>query len=193
MLSVIARNCFAWRPASSRPHVSRGASSLNGDAAGAYRGLLEALARPGESADARVWALTLAAEIAERRGDAAAAELHFGEALALDSHDAYLLGAYADFLLGQGRAHEVVPLLTAKTQNDMLLLRLSLAEQGIAELGTDFVAHRRDLADRFAAAKRRGDTLHLREEARFRLDIEQRCARGACLGEKELESPARTG
>jgi Tfp pilus assembly protein PilF len=145
---------------------------LNGDAAGAYRGLVQALARPGETADARVWALTLAAEIAGRRGDAAAAESHFREALALDAHDAYLMGAYADFLLDQGRAREVVPLLAANTQNDVLLLRLALAEQGITELGTDFVAHRRDLADRFAAAKQRGDTLHLREEARFRLAIE---------------------
>jgi tetratricopeptide (TPR) repeat protein len=149
-----------------------GASSLNGDAAGAYRGLVRALARPGESADTRVWALTLAAEIAARRGDTAAAEAHFREARALDAHDAYLMGAYADFLLDQGRAREVVPLLADSVKNDALLLRLALAEQGIAELGTDFVAHRRDLADRIAAAKRRGDTLHLREEARFRLVIE---------------------
>ena len=159
--SLVTTACFA------------GASSLNGDAAGAYRALVQALARPGEAAGTRVWALTLAAEIAERRGDAAAAESHFREALALDAHDAYLMGAYADFLLDQGRAREVVPLLAAKTQNDALLLRLTLAEQGIAELGTDFVAHRREVADRFAAAKQRGDTLHLREEARFRLVIEK--------------------
>jgi Tfp pilus assembly protein PilF len=145
---------------------------LNGDAAGAYHGLVQALERPGESADARVWALTLAAEIAGRRGDAAAAELHFREALALDARDAYLMGAYADFLLDQGRVREVVPLLAGHTQNDVLLLRLALAEQGIAERHADFVAHRRNLTERFAAAKQRGDTLHLREEARFRLDIE---------------------
>ena len=35
-----------------------------------------------------------------------------------------------------------------------------------------FAAHRADLAARFDAARRRGDSLHRREEARFRLAIE---------------------
>jgi Tfp pilus assembly protein PilF len=148
------------------------ASSLNGDATGAYRGLTQALARPGDSPDVRVWALTLAAEIAQRRGDAAAAEAHFRDALALDSRDAYLQGAYADFLLDRRRPGEVVAMLAASTKNDALLLRLALAEQALPARREDFVAHRQDLADRFAAARRRGDALHLREEARFRLEIE---------------------
>ena len=149
-----------------------GASSLNGDAANAYRGLMQALGRSGDTADVRVWALTLAAEIAARRGDAAAADVHFRETLALDSRDAYLMAAYADFLLDQRRAREVVPLLAGSTKNDSLLLRLALAEMSVPELRTDFLAHRQELSDRFAAAKQRGDTLHQREEARFRLEME---------------------
>ena len=149
-----------------------GTTSLNGDAARAYRGLVQALARPGETAGARAWASTLAAEIAARRGDAPAAHAHFRDALALDPRDAYLLGAYADFLLDQGREREVVPLLAAVTSNDTLLLRLALAEKALPERRADFAVHQQVLADRFAAAKARGDTLHLREEARFRLEIE---------------------
>jgi predicted Zn-dependent protease len=148
------------------------ASSLHGDAAGAYRGLTQALQRAGDAADAREWALTLAAEIAWRRGDATAAEAHFREALALDSRDGYLLGAYADFLLDRNRAHEVLTLLAGGTRNDALLLRLALAEKALPERHSEFAVHRQQLADRFAAARQRGDTLHLREEARFRLDIE---------------------
>jgi tetratricopeptide (TPR) repeat protein len=149
-----------------------GASSLNGNAADAYRGLSDALARPGEATGVRVWALTLAAEIAARRGEVAAADGHFREALALDADDAYLQGAYADFLLDQGRARDVVPLLAARTKNDALLLRLALAEQALPERRSDFIAHRQELVDRFAAAMQRSDTLHRREEARFRLEIE---------------------
>jgi len=149
-----------------------GASSVNGDAAGAYRALTQALARPGESPEVRVWALTLSAEIASRRGDVLAADRNFREALALDSGDAYLQGAYADFLLDQGRAREVAAMLATRTKNDALLLRLALAEQAVPERRSDFAAHRQELADRFAAAKQRGDTLHRREEARFRLEIE---------------------
>ena len=158
-----------------------GASSLNGDATSAYRGLVQALGRSGETADVRIWALTLAAEIAARRGDALAADEHFREALGLDSRDAYLLAAYADFLLDQRRAREIVTLLAGNTRNDSLLLRLALAEMSVPELRTDFLAHRQELSDRFAAAKQRGDTLHQREEARFRLEVENDAAAALAL------------
>ena len=149
-----------------------GASSLNGDAAGAYRGLVQALARANDAAGTRAWALTLAAEIAARRGDAGAADIHFREALALDPRDAYLVAAYADFLLGQARARDAASLLADSAKNDALLLRLALAEKSLPDKRSEFADHRRELADRFAAARRRGDTVHLREEARFRLDVE---------------------
>ena len=149
-----------------------GASSLNGDAAGAYRGLVQALARASDAAPTRAWALTLAAEIAARRGDAGAADIHFREALALEPRDAYLVAAYADFLLGQARARDAASLLADSAKNDALLLRLALAEKSLPDKRSEFADHRRELADRFAAARRRGDTVHLREEARFRLDVE---------------------
>ncbi len=51
-------------------------------------------------------------------------------------------------------------------------LRLALAERSLPDRRSEFADHRRTLADRFAAARLRGDTVHLREEARFRLDVE---------------------
>ena len=51
-----------------------------------------------------------------------------------------------------------------------LLLRLALAEQRLPRPRDAFAAHRAELAARFDAARRRGDSLHRREEARFRLD-----------------------
>jgi len=149
------------------------ASSVSGDADGAYRSLDGALATPGKNPQIRAWASTLAAEIGARRGDVAGAERHFAQALASDPRDGYLKGAYADFLLEQNRPAAVIALLKDDTRNDALLLRLALAESRLPELQTAFRAHRDELAARFAAARRRGDVLHLREEARFALEIER--------------------
>jgi len=147
-------------------------ASMSGNAAAAYADLLRALARPGTDAGAVEWARTLAAEIAQRRGDAAAAERHYRAALALDPGDAYLKGAYADFLLDAGRAADALAVVGDDLRNDALLLRRVLAEQQLPELAASFGAHRAELADRFEAARLRGDGLHRREEARFRLAVE---------------------
>lgn len=147
-------------------------ASLSGDAIAAYDALVRALANPGEDTGIFEWALTLAAEIAARRGDSAAADRHFSDALALDPRDGYLKAAYADYLLDRGRPRDVPALLREDTRNDALLLRLALAEQRLPEQRDAFAAHRADLAARFDAARRRGDSLHRREEARFRLAIE---------------------
>jgi predicted Zn-dependent protease len=146
-------------------------ASLSGAAAAAYATLMAAPLRASDDAAVREWALTVAAEVATRRGDDAAAEAHFAAALALDPNDAYLKGAYADFLLDRGRARDVVALLRADTRNDGLLLRLALAEARLPDARASYESHRADLAARFDAARQRGDSMHRREEARFRLDL----------------------
>jgi predicted Zn-dependent protease len=157
------------------------AASVSGEAASAYRALTSALAAPGADAGLAEWAHTLAGEIAQRRGDAAAAEAHFRAALALDPRDPYLLAAYADFLLDRNRPREVVPLLQDYTRNDNLLLRLALAEARLPEMHSSFDAHCSDLEGRYDAARRRGDTLHRREEARYALEIAGNSARALAL------------
>lgn len=181
VLSVIGRYADARRDCA---QLSRAAArivvigceatpaSLSGQATIAYEALAQALQQSSVQPAVYEWALTLAAEIAARRGDGNAAERHFRAALAIDARDAYLKGAYADFLLDHGRAQEVLPLLRDDTRNDALLLRLALAEQLLAHERESFAMHRDDLAARFEAARRRGDSLHRREEARFRLTIE---------------------
>ena len=146
--------------------------SLSGRAEAAYRTLLQALDRGGDPPAIRAWALTLAAEIAARRGDLYSADAHFRAAFALDSRDAYLRAAYADFLLDSDRARDALPLVRDETRNDALLLRLALAERTLPDMRSAFDAHRADLAARFDAARARGDTLHQREEARFALSIQ---------------------
>ena len=105
-------------------------ASLSGQAEGGYDLLRLAEAQSQNATlGERVRLETLLGKTAERLGDWGRAEGHFQEAQRLGPHDAYLLGAYADFLLDQGRAREVVALLREETRVDGLLLRLTLAER----------------------------------------------------------------
>jgi len=129
----------------------------------------------------RTWALTIAGEMAARRGDAVVADARFREALALDPNDAYLAGAYADFLIDTGRHAEAARLLDNRTRHDALLLRLVIAERRLPERRERYEADRAELAARFDATRRRGDTVHRREEARYALEVENDPARALAL------------
>jgi hypothetical protein len=114
--------------------------------------------------------LTRLAETEERRGDAAAAEAAYRDALALQRPDVYLLAAHADFLLDQGRAPEVLALLKDQARADVLLLRLAIAAKTAQDPKRD--AYARELAARFDAARARGDSTHQKEESRFALAVQ---------------------
>jgi tetratricopeptide (TPR) repeat protein len=121
------------------------------------------------SAQERVWALTVLAEALERLGRPAESEAAFKAALALRQRDSYLLGAYADLLLDQGRAQEAATLLKNEARADGLLLRLALAESALVPRPASRDAHVATLVARFEAGHLRGDFVHHREEARFDL------------------------
>jgi tetratricopeptide (TPR) repeat protein len=144
-------------------------AGLSGQATMSREMLTTSLERPGISARERLWILTILAEMAARTGDVKAAEKHFYDARGLGVKDHYLLGAYADFRLDQGRAQEVVTLLQRETRADGLLLRLTLAEQALHVPSSKH--HTAELAARFAAARERGTNVHVREEARFALGL----------------------
>ncbi len=135
-----------------------------------YEQLRAALNRPHYAQPAiRSWVLTGLAEMAARAGRAGEASTLFQEALALDPADNYLLGAYADFLLDNGRPQEAADLLKDKTRADPLLLRYALALK--AQGNPDAQAQIQQLRDRFEASRLRGDRVHMREEARFTLHL----------------------
>jgi len=147
-----------------------GVGAMTGRLPESYRHLATVLANsPRLDAGTRAWVLTGLAEMAERGGQVEAAEVHFREALRADPDDAYLLAAYADFLLDQGRASEVSVLLRNRTRADALLLRAGLAAR--ARGSGDAAETMEQLRARFAASRLRGDRVHLREEARFTLEL----------------------
>jgi Tfp pilus assembly protein PilF len=144
--------------------------ATTGQARAAHARLAAALARRNDvDPGFRVWIETRLAEMAWRAGDLAAAERHFRQGLELRVDDNFLLAAYADFLLERGRAAEVLPLLRRWDRSETLLLRLALAarELKLPEAGN----FTRTLGERFADAARRGEKLHLQEEARYLLDL----------------------
>lgn len=144
--------------------------SLTGRATPAVMALREVLARQPQAASAeQLWVLTRLGEIEERRGQFAQAEDAFRRALKLGITDGYLLAAYADFLLDQGRPAEVIALLKDRERSDLLLLRLALAAK--ATNSPALAAWRAELTARFDAARLRGDSLHEKEEARFALGL----------------------
>lgn len=161
--------------------------ATTGKTQAAYGRLRQALRdQPAIDADERLWVLTRLGEMAWRLGDAPAADRHFRDALGLGRDDNFLLAAYGDFLLDQGRAKDVVPLLKGWTRSDTLLLRLALAEK---KLGLpDAAAHTQALADRFAASTLRGERLHMGEEARFLLDLKGEPAGALAVGLENWKS-----
>ena len=146
-----------------------GVGSLSGEAEASYELLRQALVDSAEAAEGRAWALTGLAEIAARLGREDVAEQHFEQAMSLASRDLYLIAAYADFLLDQGRPDEVRKMLADEKRVDALLLRLALAESRLGSPSSGALVA--SLKDRFAEGRLRGDRLHQGAEARFRLHL----------------------
>jgi predicted Zn-dependent protease len=143
-------------------------SSLTGHAVKSYDFLYDALSNASSiSADQRLWSLTVLAEIAAGTGKNEEADHFFTEALKIRQQDAYLLAAYADFLLDQQRPAQAIAMLADKTRIDSLLLRLALAKQQLA--ANDLPDIQAQLKARFEASRLRGENLHQGDEARFTL------------------------
>ncbi len=119
--------------------------------------------------DQRLWATTQLAELLARTDRVTEADVRFRGALRLSGSNPYLLGAYSDFLLDQKRGDEVIRLLANHDRQDGSLLRLAEARLQLAEKSAADEPDRMttELRTRFDAARRRGDSLHQREEARF--------------------------
>jgi hypothetical protein len=157
------------RPTLAATACAASVDSVSGHAGHAYVSLMLATSRArSQDPVLQCWALTILAEIEDRRGDPGA-DQHFRDALAESPGDVYTLTAYADDLLAHGRAAEVTTLLAGRDRIDALKLRLTLAARatGDAALAADI----EDLAARYEAARARGEQLHQRDESRFELEL----------------------
>ena len=146
--------------------------------------LLQSALQQATAADAstRIWAWSTLGEIQARRGLNNDAETAFKQALAITPDDVYALAAYSDLLLQTRRAAEVMSLLGIHRQADALLLRLAIAAMLTHDVEAG--ALRDALAQRFTEARERGDEAHLREQARFILEIDHDAATALILAQK---------
>ncbi len=145
--------------------------ALSGSAPKAYVSLAGALDSDTQTGKAmRRFAVTVLAEIAAGLGRRDDATLLFADAAAIDLPDVPLLAATADHLLETGRPAEVLALLDGRGDADVLVLRKAIAAKLLKD--PRLAEWSGVLNERFEAARSAGVRLHLREEARFRLEVE---------------------
>jgi hypothetical protein len=157
---------------------------IAGHAEPAYRMLAAELqAARGDDPAIASWALTVLAELAIQRGEMTAAGTHLQQVLAFDGEDHYARGLLADVLLAQDRAGDASALLAGREQIDGLLVRRAIAEHRARGSEATELADR--MRTRIAAARERGDRVHLREEARFALDVEAAPSRALQLARED--------
>lgn len=164
-------------------------SSLSGSLNPSLKSLEEleaasALRSPGLLA----WYWAERTEMLERLGHTSRADQAYLHALKLAPQDLGLRAAYADFLLDQRRPIEALHWVRRSAADepvDALRLRRLLAAQ---MLGRPDATLRKQIADGFAAGRRRGEALHLREEARYVLEVELDAPRALALAAQNWSS-----
>lgn len=135
----------------------------------------------------RAWLHTLGAEMALQAGDPGAAIRHLETARAeTEGTDTYRLGLHADALLSHGDPAAARRLLEAHTDVDALLLRLAIAERRLGDPA--WRTHHETLEARFAAAARRGDSLHWRERARAALVLADAPERAVAAAQRNWQT-----
>lgn len=128
---------------------------------------LDALRLERRDPATRAWWTAERAELERRLGDSAGALRLYRAALAAQASDPLLLASAAQLLLDLGQPGEALEMIGSTPQPELLRLR---RVQALRALGQPDLALEAVLAESYAAARHRGEDLHLREEARFALE-----------------------
>ncbi|MEO1251313.1 MAG: hypothetical protein AAFW81_03070 [Pseudomonadota bacterium] len=168
-------DCAALRPTVSvaiRETCSARLSSLTGALNDAHRRIEAILTiTPATRREERSFALSVAGEIADRRGDVDIARKHYSELLAADPMSVFARAVYANFLLSQGEHARAIHVIGDKPQTEALLVLSALA--GLAQDNPTSRDAAEQLRARMTADQAAGDFSHAREYARFAIDYEQ--------------------
>lgn len=144
---------------------------LSGKADKAYKEItrLLTLRNAGLGPELREWMLLSRIDLAQRLGRTDELRRDFDLLLAEGPPSTETRAVYADWLLAQQRYAELIEFARGDVRDDGLLLRIAIAETALKRPAA--AAHISILRDRFAAARLRGDRVHMREEARFTLEL----------------------
>lgn len=156
-------------------------AGLTGSAASGERLLASALDQAGEAAstEERVWALTLRGEIAARTGNHELARNAYTKARDLAPGDLYLAAAACDLELETGNDTAALSVLPVDANTDGILLRRIIAKKNLRAPDCQELAAQYE--ERIAASALRGDRVHLREEARYLLEVKSDGTRALAL------------
>jgi tetratricopeptide (TPR) repeat protein len=146
---------------------------LNGHLESAYAALMQ-ISPQGWLNSEKSWLYSELGEMAVRLGRDADAERWFQQDLSLVPADVYVRAAYADLLLRQNRAGDVLRLLQGQESFEPLLLRIAIAQRQARDPRLAQSAARLQAA--FAAEEQRGEAVHRREQARFLLEVQDQPA-----------------
>jgi hypothetical protein len=161
--------------------------TLTGAALPAYARLARAIALDGGAGETtRRFAVLVLADIAAGLGRDGEVDRLLAEAAQLGRPDVPLLVAMADHYLDTGRAFDGLVLLDGMGDADVLMLRRAIAAKRVGDPRLPEWAA--VLNERFAAARAAGNSLHLREEARFRLEVEERAETAVALAAENWRS-----
>ena len=145
--------------------------AITGQREQAYRTLQALASSPaapqGKSAQ---WLDTLSAEMALQQGRLALATEHLRDALHQAPNDPYLRYLQSDLWLANDQAEAVIRDLSAWQDREGALLRLAIAGQRLEHPQAQ--AWRQDYRARMAADQDTGRQRHLREHARFLMEVE---------------------
>jgi tetratricopeptide (TPR) repeat protein len=160
--------------------------SLTGNLKEAYA-TVAALPEQALPPEARAWRFSELGEMAERRGDDAAAERWLRQGLEVAPDDLYMRAALADVLLRQQRPAETLQLLSGMDSMEPMLLRLAIAHRMLRDSLAQSSATL--LGGEFALEQQRGDAVHRREQARYFLDVDPqpRAALAAALANWQVQ------
>jgi tetratricopeptide (TPR) repeat protein len=148
------------------------------------------LARGALPAAVRGWALWLRADLADRRGDARAAEGFLREAMAATPTNEGVRSALCDLLIARGALREALAVVDLSAPSTGLLARRARAQQLLGDSGLN--ATRAQLNDLVTLASRRGEIPHLREEALFALDVDGDADRALQLAKQNFATQRET-
>lgn len=142
---------------------------MNGSLDRAVALMDRALVAVGSDGATLSWLLTARADMAARAGDPRAREW-LQRAHAADPDDQYARLALADALIDAGQGEEARELVVAGPRSDAALLRLAILSRRV-RARADLDGASTELSARYAEAEARGEQVHLRDLARFKLAV----------------------
>ncbi len=134
----------------------------------------------------KVWGQTTLGEIATSAGQYKKAQKHFQKAYKFNKENSYLISVYTDLLLDNRQYKRAYKLLSRKNLSDGVLLRRAIASRALRMPIAKKLVNMLEI--RFSVDEEHEDGEHLREHARFELELKNNASFALKLAMKNWEN-----